>query len=84
MAEFIDIRLKRAALALATTLDYARAAESLKVSDSELRGQVKALEDHLCVHLFEPDSDPPVLTDEGHFLIQGMRQLLARVGQGEV
>jgi DNA-binding transcriptional LysR family regulator len=64
MAELIDIRLRRAALALANTFDYARAAESLNVSKIELRAQIKLLEDRLCIRLFMTDTEKPVLTSK--------------------
>ena len=81
MAELIDVRLKRAALALATTLDYALAAELLDLSETELRVQIGSLEDRLYVRLFQLDCKKPVLTDEGRYLIQAMREALSRAGQ---
>ncbi len=70
MSESIPIGLKRAAIALAEQLDYARAAEQLKVSSSELRKQVSALETQLCFHIFKPRQKKVELTDEGQFLIE--------------
>lgn len=79
MAELIEIRLKRIALALATTLDYASAAAILEISEKEVRSQIKELEDRLCLHIFEPHSEQPLLTIEGRFLVQRMRETLAHV-----
>jgi hypothetical protein len=43
MSESISIDQKRAAIALAEQLDYARAAEQLNLSSTELRKQVTIL-----------------------------------------
>lgn len=54
MSESIPIGLKRAAIAVAEQLGYARAAEQLNLAPAELRKQVSALETLLCLRIFKP------------------------------
>ena len=75
MAEIIAFRLTRAALVLARTLDYSSAAESLGLSENDLRGQIRELEAILCVHLFDPTVETPCLTNEGRFLIRSFQRI---------
>jgi DNA-binding transcriptional LysR family regulator len=81
VAQFINVDLKRAAVALESTRNYGKAARSLGIPEIELRTKIKTLEDLLCVHLFEPYIEPPTPTEDGLFLIQEMRQLLDRLNQ---
>lgn len=77
MSECIAIGLKRAAIALAEQLDYARAAELLKISSAELRKQVSALETQLYFHIFKPRQKKVEPTKEGQFLIKAFRESVA-------
>ncbi len=77
MSESISIGLKRAAIALAEQLDYARAAEQLGVTSAELRKQVSALEALLCLRIFKPRQRKVELTEEGRFLIKVFREAVA-------
>lgn len=77
MYDFIQVHLKRAAIALAETQDYDRAAEQLQIPVSELRQQIADLERTLCLHLFTPGSVPPEVTSDGRFLIEAFRKALA-------
>ncbi len=74
MSESIAIGLKRAAIALADELDYARAAEKLNLTDKELRKQVSALESQLCLHVFKPKQRRVEMTEDGLFLIKAFRE----------
>jgi DNA-binding transcriptional LysR family regulator len=84
VAEFVALQLKRAAVILADCLDYGRAAKTMGTSETELREQISVLEDLLCVRLFESESQRPVLTREGRFLIQEMRAALAQLDQRDL
>ncbi len=74
MPESIPIGLKRAAIALAEQLDYARAAEQLNLSSAELRKQVSALETLLCLCIFKPRQKKVEPTEDGQFLIKAFRE----------
>ncbi len=77
MSESISIDLKRAAIALAEQLDYARAAEQLNITSAELRKQVSALETLLCLRIFKPRQRKVETTEEGRFLIKVFRESVA-------
>ena len=77
MPESISIDLKRAAIALAEELNYARAAERLGVTSAELRTQISALETLLCLRIFKPRQRRVELTEEGRFLIKVFREAVA-------
>lgn len=76
MSESISIGLKRAAIALAEQLDYARAAEQLSITSAELRKQVCALETLLCLRIFKPRQKKAEPTEEGRFLIKAFREAM--------
>lgn len=67
MSEFIDVKLKWAAIMLADELSYAGAAQRLNVTPSELKIQIAELETQLCFHIFRPNQDHIEVTDEGRF-----------------
>lgn len=75
--ESIPIGLKRAAIALAEHLNYARAAEQLNLSSAELRKQISALQTLLCIRIFKPRQKKVVPTEEGQFLIKVFREAVA-------
>ncbi len=77
MPETIPIGLKRAAIALAEQLDYARAAEQLHLSSAELRKQISALEDLLCLRTVKPRQKKVEPTEDGRFLIRAFREAVA-------
>lgn len=77
MPEFIEIRLKRAAIALADKLDYARAAEDLNLTVEELQKQIAALEALLCLQLFKRVEGSVEVTRDGMFLIRAFREVRA-------
>ncbi|MEI9980312.1 MAG: LysR family transcriptional regulator [Edaphobacter sp.] len=77
MSESIDIKLKRAAIALADKLSYPLAAENLEVSSAELRKQISTLEAQLYFHIFKPTQREVELTEEGQFLIKAFRDSVA-------
>lgn len=77
MSESISIDLKRAAIALAEQLDYARAAEQLNITSAELRKQVSALETLLCLLIFKPRQKKVEPTEDGRFLIKAFREAVA-------
>ena len=55
MSSTVDIRLQRAAVALAAELNYARAAQRLHISQSALTKQIRELESQINGQLFERD-----------------------------
>lgn len=77
MYDFIEAKLKRAAVSLAETPDYDRAAATLQIPVSELRQQISELENILCLYLFHPGSDPPAITSDGNFLAEAFRKALS-------
>ena len=77
MPEFISIDLKRSAIVLAKELNFARAAEKLKMQPAELREQIAALESQLYCQLFKTTLEKVELTEEGQFLIKGFRESVA-------
>lgn len=77
MSESISIDQKRAAIALADELDYARAAEQLNITSAELRRQISVLESLLCLRLFKPRQKKVETTEEGRFLIRFFREAVA-------
>lgn len=80
MTDHLEIKLKRAAIALADAADYQTAAANLGISTAELQARIVELETTLCLNLFEPDTSSTVLTSEGRFLIRAFREGLARQG----
>jgi DNA-binding transcriptional LysR family regulator len=75
--ESIDVNLKRAAVALADELDYARAAEKLNIDSTDLKKQVFELEKTLCLHIFRRRQKRVELTKDGTFLIRVFREAVA-------
>jgi DNA-binding transcriptional LysR family regulator len=76
VSEVIDTSLKRAAIVLAETLNYDRAAESLNIPVADLRNQIADLEARLCLYIFEPETGDPKLTGEGRILVGVFRKSL--------
>jgi DNA-binding transcriptional LysR family regulator len=76
MAEFIGVEQKRAAIVLAETLNYGEAAKQLRVEESALKSQIRALESQLCLLLFIDDVEDTRLTDDGRLLICAFREAL--------
>jgi hypothetical protein len=81
VAEIIEMRLKQAAIALAETRDYGRAATNLGLTISDLKHLIEELEERLCLYVFKPGSQPLILTKDGRFLIQAFRKALAQLDQ---
>ena len=77
VSESIDIKLKRAAIVLADELDYPKAAGKLDITSAELKKQIIALENLLCLHLFRPKQKRVELTEQGKFLIRVFRESVA-------
>jgi DNA-binding transcriptional LysR family regulator len=77
VSESITIALKRAAIALADELDYARAAEKLNITSAELKDEVSALERQLYLRIFKPTQKEVELTEERRFLIKTFRESVA-------
>lgn len=73
MSESIPIDLRRAAIALAEELDYARAADRLHLTAAELRTRISALETQLCLYIFKPQQEAVELMREGRFLIRAFK-----------
>lgn len=67
------INLMKAAIALAETLNFSRAARTLHVSQPTLTKQIVALEDWVGVSLFDRDRQVVVINDAGRAFIEEAR-----------
>ena len=72
-----DLRQLRYFVAVAQTLSFRRAAESLFISQPPLSRQIRALEESLGVRLFERNTSVVRLTREGEQALERARRLLA-------
>jgi DNA-binding transcriptional LysR family regulator len=77
VSESIDIKVKQAVIALADELDYALAAERLKINSAALRELITQLEKTLCLHIFRPRQKRVELTEDGTFLVRVFREAVA-------
>ena len=73
----LDLRKLRYFVAVAETLHFGRAAESLHIAQPVLSRQIRALEDELKAELFVRDRRTTELTPAGRQLLTGARPLLA-------
>ena len=64
MPEFIDLKDKQAAVALADTLNYARAAYRIGITAAELKSQIEAMESKLCLLIFRVEQGVQSLTED--------------------
>jgi DNA-binding transcriptional LysR family regulator len=69
----IDLRLMRAAVAVAEELNFSRAATRLHVSQPGLTKQIQDLEGFLGTKLFERDHQKVAVTDAGHAFVAEAR-----------
>ena len=70
MSSTVDIRLQRAAVALAAELNYARAAQRLHISQSALTKQIRELESQINGQLFERDKRHVALLRSGEAFVE--------------
>ena len=75
----MELRHLRYFHAVATTLNFSRAAESLRVAQPALSRQVKALEAELGVQLFERNRVRVQITDAGRLFLTHVEKVLAQV-----
>lgn len=73
----IDLRLMRAAVAIADDLSFSRAAARLHISQPALTKQIQDLEGFLRASVFERDHQKVSLTDAGRAFVEGARLSLA-------
>lgn len=74
----MELRQLRYFVAVADTLNFSRAAESLYVSQSALSKQISELEQELGVALFDRDRRSVSLTSAGHLLLPEAKDILLR------
>lgn len=79
----IELRQLRYFLAVADRLHFARAAESLHISQPSLSQQIRALEEELGVVLFERSKRHVALTPDGEALLPYARKLVALADDAE-
>ncbi|OUN39630.1 hypothetical protein B5G28_04740 [Faecalibacterium sp. An77] len=68
-------------LTIADTLNFARAAEQLHITQPAVTQQLHALEKELGVRLFHRSTHSVRLTDEGMLFLPGLRQIPLEGGQ---
>jgi DNA-binding transcriptional LysR family regulator len=76
VANLINFNQKQAAVALADTLNYGQAAQRLGITALELKSQIEAFEAKLCLRIFDSTSETLALTEDGHMLIEMIREAL--------
>ena len=72
----MELRQLRYFVAVADTLNFSRAAESLYVSQSALSKQISELEQELGVALFDRDRRSVALTSAGQLLLPEAKDIL--------
>ena len=75
----MELRHLRYFEALASTLNFTRAAELLHIAQPPLSRQIQQLEDELGVTLIDRSSRPLALTRAGSFFFEQSTQILARI-----
>ena len=74
----MELRQLRYFVAVADTLNFSRASESLFLSQSALSRQISDLEDELGIRLFDRDNRNVTLTEAGRLLLGEAREVLLR------
>jgi len=77
----MELRQLRYFEAVASTLNFSRAAEQLHIAQPPLSRQIQQLEDELGVLLLDRSSRPMKLTNAGSFFYDQAVQVLARLGE---
>jgi LysR family transcriptional regulator for metE and metH len=79
----LEIRHLKTLVALAETGNLSKAAKRLHLSQPALSHQVRSLEEHYAVELFERKSDPLKFTAAGQLLVELAYEVTRRVQDGE-
>lgn len=79
----MELRHLRSFIAVAEELNFRRAAERLHMAQPALSAQIKALENHLGVSLFERTTRSVKTTHTGRVFLDEARAVIAAAGQAE-
>ena len=79
LKDIVELRHLRYFEALASTLNFTRAAERLHIAQPPLSRQIQQLEDELGVTLVDRSTRPLALTRAGAFFYEQATQILARI-----
>jgi DNA-binding transcriptional LysR family regulator len=72
----MDVRYLKTLVAVAEHGTFAAAANAVGLSPSAVSMQIRALEQHLAVELFDRSHRPPLLTDKGRTLLPTARKII--------
>src|SRR3981081_2437724 len=79
----IEVRHLRSLIAIADTRKIASAADRVHLTQSALSHQIRAVEKHYGVSLFERSRDGVRFTQAGERLLAAARDVIARIAEAE-